>query len=162
MSTLVQDLNVLNAQHGRLGPLPPDPSLVAGRLDPAEPSNPPASVNRDPHAAAEEILGQQKVDLAMLRLAFRYYAGTEEKKKEIAQDIDVTDITSATLNQVVSAVTRFHDDEREVYNIGKNLEPHSNPEQEEYDKLTRLSKQELIDLCYANSIIPPDTLEDKI
>jgi hypothetical protein len=152
MPTTLYDDDVLYTPHGRSDPFPPGTLADTDQFElPRDP---------DPQGAPERILAEQKNDLAMLRLFFRHMSieGEEERKKQFPE-YPYKNLTHAEYNQITTAVIRIHDDEREVYGFGKTLEPHSNPEQEEYEKLTQLSKRELIQLCSDNGIIPPDTCE---
>ena len=71
----------------------------------------------------------------------------------------IRNVSSAELNQLVSAVIRIHNDEREL--LGITPPENENNDDEQYKQLEQLSVWQLIELCHKEGINPPDLCKTK-
>jgi hypothetical protein len=179
----------LPTRHGRRGPLLSGRKPVADPIDPdaeyiGNHTDDPVS-----HSNFERIRDEQRIDLAMLRQIFRRLTrsapdeesraggpsgeeaiavepGRNGKRKSARKSASgpgnseaAAAFTCGEFNQLVSAVSRLHEAERNAEHEDP-LQPPINPEQEEYDKLKGLSEEELRQYALRNGIILPDRLAD--
>ncbi len=169
-----------NAQHSRFGRSSSMPLNLSGQFGPHQLT---PELNSETCNLKQQIKiarARQQDDLAMLRHAFRCFLlkkqnnddDNSENKNDNANDIFNNDnnnnrfsenynyntnllrsVSSSELNQLVSAVVRMHDDEREL--LGINPPDDKDNDDEEYKQLEQLSVSQLIELCYKEGIAPP-------
>jgi hypothetical protein len=159
-----------NAQHGQN-----DPTLQAYpanadqiNLSDAQPGR--SDDEADPADTIRTARQNQKVDLAMLRLSFRnMFTSNEDTNsydlpQEIKTKIDhekISALSCSEINQLVSAVVRFHDDERELLGF-KSFDPNTLHKNDPYQFLESLSVRQLIQFARQNDINIPDSIEARI
>jgi hypothetical protein len=151
------DPSTLSPQHGQLDSPSPASPATADQFDCQ--SIQPGSFSDDSElpALVRKVRNHQQVDLTMLRLSFRKLM-TPERPLNHPLEAELRDFTCSEFSNVVSAVTRIHDDERENLGI-KPPVPTQDHDKNELARLEDLSLPELIDLCRQEGIVPPDTCQ---
>ena len=91
----------------------------------------------------------------MLRLSFRKLI-TPDRSLNHPLESELRDLSCSEFSNLVSAVSRLHDSERETLGI-KPPVPIEDKDKNEIDKLKALALTELIDFCRQEGIMPPDT-----
>ena len=145
-------------QHGQFGPTPQAHPANADQCDcqPTMPGSPSDDANLKD--TIRQIREHQRSDLAMLRLAFRQFIEPKNPDNQNENtNPTLRDISSSELNQIVSAVVRMHDDERQLLGI-KTPDPQTDTDHE-YNHLEKLSTRQLLELCYQEGIAPPSTIQ---
>ncbi len=155
-----------NAQHSQIGRSPSQPLHISGQFDCNTQTPELHDGTLDLNRQIKLTRIRQQYDLAMLRHAFRNFL-TKNNKYDNEDDenenknennnkqlIDtLRSVSSSELNQLVSAVVRMHDDEREL--LGIKPPDEKDNEEQEYKYLEQLSVSQLIELCYKEGIAPP-------
>ncbi|MFA5864468.1 MAG: hypothetical protein WC975_07245 [Phycisphaerae bacterium] len=160
-SCLEYILPSFDSQRGQSGSLPPASPATADQLDCTTSSPGSCHDDRALQTAIRQVRDHQQIDLAMLRLTFRKLLTDEDKSDTDAPALPLKAVSCSEFNSLVSAVVRLHDDEREIFGI-KPLEPKTDTDRQDYDNLQKLTLKQLIDLCYQEEIIPPDTCKIEI
>ncbi len=162
-------------QRDQFGSIPPASPANADQLDC---QTPPPGCSADEPSLQEKIRqvrDHQQFDLIMLRLTFlnilkpRDNAENNETADDTAPPSDIVPpladrppnlakLSCSEFNQIVSAVVRIHDDEREIFNI-KPIEPQFDQERLQYEHLQKLNFRQLLELCRNEGIAPPDTCQ---
>jgi len=173
MSPIAFDKQSSTAQHDQTGPNLPTPSQNADQIARLIAKTGRHAEDSNLNSQTENIRDNQRVDLAMLRLSFHEMftekESDPEKKtpknvpKELLREVlfKIPDFTAGEFNQMVSAITRLHEEERTVYGIDPATKSAEEKERQEYEQFEKLSKSELLQLCRQHNILPPDLCDDQ-
>jgi hypothetical protein len=147
----------LHSQHGQLDSLPPASPASTNQFDCQ--SCQPGSFNDDSElpATIRNARNHQHVDLTMLRLSFRKLMSPEHPiNHPLAEELP--NLSCSEFSNLVSAVVRMHDDERETLGIKPPISI-EDTDRNEIDQLENLTANELLDICRQEGIVPPDTCQ---